>query len=389
MNDAASADASRTDDAGVDAAVPETWPKACADIYDQDQLPTFDLTFTEEAWQDVRDDCFATQQTYRPVQFTYDGQTVDAMVRLKGNWTWRCDKMQFVVSFNETNSQGRFHGLRKLVFDAPWYDRTFLHERLAFPIFERRGLPYSCANNARVSINGEFYGLYANLERIDKEYLQRNFEEDDGNLYQAGVELKTNEDINDQSDIEALRAATTVAEIDALMDLDQAVAEWATEAMLPALDNYWAGVEINYYLYNHPSRGFLYLPYDLDITFGDAAYEDGTLIWPDAVEADPILYEHVQWVKEDLFKIVLADETWCRRFVDELVLARAAYAPADLSAQVDVWNAQILQSVADDPNKPFSNDAHDTAITSLKLFFGDRATFVDQWLEAGATCPAY
>ncbi len=336
----------------------------------------------------MEDDCDATRQQYRPAQFRYGSEQHDVMVRLKGNWSWSCQKMQFVVSFNETDPNGRFHGVRKLVFDAPWYDRTLLHERLAFPVFEARGLPYSCANSARVMINGAYYGLFTNVERLDKEYLQRHFAEADGNLYQAGSELKTNETINDTSDIEALNAATTVAEIDALMDLDQAVAEWATEAMLPALDNYWAGVEINYYLYNHPARGFVYLPYDMDIIFGDSARENGDLIWPDAVDADPITYEHNEWRKEALMQRVLADATWCQRFVDELILARAAYSPDALNAQVDAWSAQIAQALADDPNKTFTTAEHQASVASLKAFFAQRAAFVDQWLQDGADCPA-
>ena len=45
------------------------------------------------------------------------------------------------------------------------------------------------ANNAKVTVNGQYYGVYTNVERLDKEYLQRNFIEDDGNLYQGGAEL--------------------------------------------------------------------------------------------------------------------------------------------------------------------------------------------------------
>lgn len=367
---------------------PVVWPKACADIYDETILPTFELTFTPEELNALQIDCGNGVQQYRPIKLTYGAETVDAMARLKGNWSWDCNKMQFVVSFNEVDPKGRFHGLRKLVFDAPWYDRTVLHERVAMPFFKERGLPYSCVNNARVVLNGEYYGLFANVERLDKEYLQRNFQDADGNLYQAGVELKTNESIGDTSDLQALDATMTVAELAPLMDLNQAVAEWATEAMLPAMDNYWAGVEINYYIYHHPTRGFLYLPYDMDLVFGDSAYPDGTLVWPDTVNADPILYEHPGWLKEDRMKMVLSDPVWCQKFVDELVLARAAYSPAKMSAQVDTWNAQIEQALAQDQRKPFSMTAHANALSSMKAFFGQRAAVVDQWLAKGNHCPA-
>ncbi len=372
-----------------DAAVAtKTWPRPCNKLYDPNVLQTVELTFDPADWALVQSDCSENAQVYRPVRVTYDGKTVPAMARLKGNWSWNCQKMQFMISFNETDSGGRFHGLRKLVFDAPWYDRTILHERIAMQFFERRGLPHSCVNHAKLMINGAYYGLFSNLERIDKEYLERNFANSDGNLYQGGSELKTNEDVNDQRDIEALRAANDVTALDSLVDLDEAVAEWATEAMLPARDNYWAGVEINYYLYHHPARGFLFLPYDMDITFGDSALQNGDLIWPEAATADPILHEHSEWKKEDLFKAVLADKTWCARFVEELKLARAAFSPAAMRAEVDTVNTQIRQALADDPHKTYTLADHDAAITALKGFFTERADFVDQWLAAGNHCPA-
>jgi hypothetical protein len=373
---------------GGDAGPVVTWPKPCADIYDQDKVPTFDLSFTAEELAGLESDCQGNVQKYRPVKLTYEGETIDALVRMKGNWSWNCQKKQFIVSFNELNPAGRFHGLRKIVFDAPWYDRTILHERLAFPFFKKLGLPYSCANNAKVTLNGQYYGVYANVERLDKEYLQRNFIEDDGNLYQGGAELKTNLDINDTSDLQALNAANTIDQLDASIDLDEAVAEWAAEAMIPAMDNYWAGVEINYYLYHHPSRGFLYLPYDMDLIFGDSAYPGGGPVWPDALVSDPITYQHPGWLKEPVLKKVLSNPTWCNRFVEELVKARAAYSPAELSAMVDTWNGQISQAVADDNNKAFSTAEHVTAISDLKTFFTARAGVVDAWLAAGNHCPA-
>jgi hypothetical protein len=387
-------DIETTGDTAVDTSVdtdveePETWPKACDDLYDPDTLQVFELDFEPEDWAAVQSDCANYAQAYRPVQLTYEGETVPAMVRLKGNWSWSCDKMQFVVSFNEEDPTGRFHGQRKLMFDAPWYDHTLMHERLAFPLFEARGLPYSCANSARIMVNGAYYGLYTNIERIDKEYLERHFEEPDGNLYQGGSELKTNEDVGDTSRLQALQAATTVEQIAALVDLDQAVAEWATEAMIPALDNYWAGVEINYYLYDHPSRGFVYLPYDLDISFGDSAYPGGGgLVWPDAVNADPLTHEHSGWGKEALVKTVLADRGWCERFVEELTLTRAAYDPAAMWAQAEVWNEQIGGALVEDTRKPFSRAEHAAAMANLESFLVARADFVDAWLAEGGHCP--
>ncbi len=382
-------DVATTADLGPDTAPPpKTWPRPCDAIYDQDRLPEFHLAFAAAEWDALTADCEAGTKKYRPVQFTYQGKTVAAKARLKGGWSWNCQKMQFVVSFNEDDVHARFRGLRKLSLDAPWYDHTHLHERLAFQIFAARGLPHSCANHAKLFINDSYYGLYSNIEHLDKEYLERNFEESDGNLYLAANELKTNEDIGDMRRAGDLKNATTIAQVAALVDLDETVAEWAVEAMIPAADNYWAGVEINFYIYDHPSRGFLWLPYDMDAIFGDTLYGDGSPVFPGVETADPIRWEHAWWGKEPLVQLVLADPTWCERFVDALRLARAVYVPEALAAQIDAWDAQIARAIADDPNKTWTEAQHAAAIEALKKFVRVRADYIDLWLFVGGHCPA-
>ncbi len=357
------------------------FPRACPDIYDRNTIVTFEVEIDDNDWTAMQRDCRNEVQSYRPIIFRYNGVSLDAMMRLKGNWSWNCDKMQFVISFNEISSGGRFLGLRKIVLDAPWYDPTFLHERLAFYFLERHGVPYSCANSARLNINGQYYGLYTNIERLDREYLERNFDLPNGNLYAEGSDLVTNENTADTSRNDAYWAANDLDALENLVDLDHAVSVWAGLAMAPDPDSYWAGVEINFYLYDHPTRGFLYLPYDMDIAFSEN-------LWPQLVNADPIIYEHEDWLKETQYQAVLSDTYWCERFVEELKNARAAYDVTLLESKVDEWSSQIAEAAEEDPNKTFSLQEHEEALTALKSFFSRRAAFVDQWLADGGHCPA-
>jgi hypothetical protein len=376
----ADGDADADADAGSDTDSEVVYPKPCADIYDQDIVPTFEFDIEPDEWAALQQDCFDYVEQYRPIVFRYGDESQEAMVRLKGYWSWICEKLQFVVSFNEVDPDARFHGLRKIVLDAPWYDPTLLHERMAMDVLARTGAPYSCVNNARLLINGEYYGVYANVERIDHEYLERHFEAHDGNLYKTGTELKTNEETADTSDRDAFWAATDLEALDAIVDLDQAVATWAGEAMLPDPDSYWAGVEINFYIYNHPGRGFLFLPYDADISFAEN-------IWPDAEYADPITYQHPEWLREAQYQVALSDPSWCEAFVDGVSAARAAYDVPAMQGRLDAWSAQIADAVAEDPHKTFSTGEHDAAVAAMRAFFQARADFVDEWLAAGGHCP--
>lgn len=370
-----------------------TQAEPCADLYDPEQLPEFVLEMAPDQLTLLERDCEQKAKTYRPAKLQYGSETASVMVRVKGNWSWRCDKKQFLISFNETDSKGRFHGLRKIVLDAAWYEPSLLVERLAFSFMRRLGTPWSCVNNARVTLNGKYYGVYSNVERIDKEYLERHFpgSEADGNLYDGGVELRTNEEVGDVSRRDALMSATELRTIEELADLNQAVRVWAGLAMLPDRDSYWAGVEINYFLYDHPTRGFLWLPYDMDLSMQQGRLDAqrssvDIAVLEDLVRADPFTFQHPQWRREPLFERVLSDARWCNRFLEELQRAHQAYDVPRMSAELQTWSAQIAGAVAADPHKPFTNQQHQQAVATLKAFMPKRSAFVAEWLRT-ATCP--
>jgi spore coat protein CotH len=357
-----------------------TFPKPCADLYDPDVLQRFDIEMAAKDWDAMVAGCQEDDRSYRPITLRYGEEVVPAMIRLKGNWSWSCNKMQFVISFNETDRKGRFRGLRKLVLDAPWYDHSLLRERVAFSYMRDLGVPSSCANSARVYVNGNYYGLYTNVERLDREYLERNFALPDGNLYEEGRELKTNEATGDTASVDAFWAASSVADLEQVVDLQHAVDVWAGLAMLPDADSYWAGVEINFFLYQHPTRGLLFLPYDMDIAMSDQ-------VWADAAHFDPITQEHPDWGKEPQFRLVLDDPQWCSAYEDALRRARQAYDVAALEQRIDAWASQIAVAVSEDPHKEFSLAEHQASLDALRTFPRRRAAFVDAWLARGGHCP--
>jgi hypothetical protein len=363
----------------------------CPDIYDTGTLQTFELEMARDELEQMHRDCAQQVKTYRPATFRYGSEAARVMVRLKGNWSFRCDKMQFVVSFNETDPDARFHGVRKLVLDAPWYDPSLLGERVGFAFMKRTGNYWSCANTARLMLNGEYYGTFTNVERLDEAYLQRHFPADEvgGSLYEGGVELKTNEALNDTRRRDALLTARDLASIEALADLSEAVKVWASLAMLPDPDSYWAGVEINYYLYDHPKRGFLWLPVDMDMTMRQVKAEKSSFqvgVQEDLVRADPLTYEHPSWRRENIYRIVLSDAAWCGRFLDELRRARDAYDVPTMSREIDLWAAQITDAVRNDPHRTFTFEQHLEGVAALKAFMPKRFAFVDGWLRT-ARCP--
>jgi hypothetical protein len=361
----------------------------CSDLYAQGVFPTFEIEIAPAEWAAIQAE-FAdpggreaqglSPKPYHPlVSFKYGNEVVtDAMIRLKGNpyFSWVPPKMQFVISFRENDRSGRFHGLRKISLDAPWYDPTLLRERIALAFLREANVPASCANNAKLVVNGSLYGVYVNKEHVDKEFLERNFDDPEGNLYKYGFELKTNEGEADTSRRDALWAAADLDTFGALIQRDRTLEAWAGEAMLPSYDGYWC-CNHNYYIYDEPGKGFTWIPYDLDITFDGLPVVQG-------IPTQDIFSS--AWGQQPQVAITLADPAWRQDF-SRIVARMLPYYEADeFERRLDAWNTQIEGAVRQDPNLPFTLAERDAALVTLHDFFAQRFEHMSRLMQSETAC---
>ncbi len=313
---------------------PITYPRPCTDLYAEDLLPTFELDLAEADWAALKQDRAQGEEPWYPVTFRYGAESLPAMVRLRGNNSDCGDKVQVAISFNQVDRKARFHGLRRLNLDHGGCHT--MEERLALSFARDLGLPAACANHARLVVNGKYYGLFTNIEHVNKDFLQRQFgEEDEGNLYKSGNKLRTHEEEANLADLEAYREARELDSLERLVDLEEAVLAWALEVVLPAPDNYWLH-GWNYYVYSHPTRGFTFIPTDLDQALpGNSAGVTTDFTWPSQLQhpAD----------------VVLADPGWRERYEAALDRAARAWDPDVFDARLDRWFAQVRAASADDP----------------------------------------
>lgn len=371
--------------------IPPPDAEGCHAIYAQDLLPTFELNMAPEVWDllvmewangAATEEAGLDPNPYHPLdEFRYEDIVItDAQVRLRGNpefWSPE-DKIQLQVSFNEVDPEGRFLGLRKVLFDAATYNRHMLRDRLALSIMRDMGITAPCANNARVDINGEYYGIFTSVEKLDKEFLQRTFEDPDGDLWKrAGWELSTNEETANDGRISLVRTADSLAEVEELIDLEQALRVYAAEAILPDSDGMWAG-GLNYYFYDDPLRGkFVMLPWDLDNTFerfDDVA--DGE--YP--INPDPVVWHKINTWGRPWYDISLQEPQHFAYYIDAIAAqVESSYQPDEVHEKIDTWSAQIEQAVFDDINKPYSNDTYLAKVEELHAYVEQRYEFLIGW----------
>jgi len=369
-----------------------TSPRGCSDLFDPARLVDYGFDISADEWAKV-DYEFRNRATleamgqeynpYHPIVFHYGAETVtDARVRLKGQSSWRHTvrddgdkaKMQFVVSFEEVNSSAKFHGVSKIVLDMPNNDDTFMQERLGYTAMtELLGQAAPCANSARVTINGQYYGLYVNEENMGRGFLKRVFPDaHDGDLFEGGRTPKTNELMPNRQKLAMFWAARDITALTAVADLEASVMEWAAEAMLNDGDGYWGGGH-NFYIYDYPGKGYRWIIDDADATFG----------WLGQVGLNPIYWWAARATMQNPgqhYLIVIADPTWRGRYVDALRQQLARWDVAKLQGWVDAWSAQIAEAVEKDPHRLHGMHEHDEAVAYMRQVIADRATYVAKFL---------
>jgi len=394
---------------GATTAMPERYP--CDDLFGQDHITTCEIEIGAAEWAALESDMVDRRareaavppQDYHPYHalqaLRVGGDSIaNAMIRLKGQSSWLhaidgwqpgmpIPKMQFVIAFDQIDTEARFHGLRKIELDMPHNDPSMLRQRLALSFLrDDLALPAQCANSGRLVVNGTYYGLYTNLERPDKSFLKRVFPgQSGGDLWDAGWTLETNEEVADHprqclfwglSLGNCGASPPAIIDADALAavsDMDASMIEWAGEAMVTDADGYWGGRH-NWYLYDHPERGFIWIPHDLD----------ATLTWIARNDVDPVFWWEIRTLSsggtDPHFLGVVTNPDWLPRYVDAVRRARRAYDVATMLARLDRATAQIADAVAADTHKPFTAAAQTAAAATIRSNLAARAAFIDGWL---------
>ena len=177
----------------------------------------------------------------------------------------------------------RLKSLERMTLNNNRQDPSNTHQCITYQLFRDAGLSAPRCNFARVSINGRNLGIYTHVESVKKHFLRRSFGEanDEGNLYEAQVadfgellkenfQLKTNELMNDRSDLDLVVSALQADDLNLpnllsdIVDLDAFIDFWAMETITGHWDGA-AGNANNYFVYHDPFSGkFHYIPWGTD-----------------------------------------------------------------------------------------------------------------------------
>lgn len=273
--------------------------------YIQDEIATIAITMQQVSVDEMLfgDPDYASTNPF-PAMVEFQSSVEDSLfnfvaVRLRGNTSLSAPKKSFKIDLNAFVDGQKYHDLEKLNVNANQNDPSLLRAGLSWNILRRMGLAGSRTSHVRVEINGDYMGAYLNTEHFDEEFVEEYYDKDDGNLYKClwpatleyisqepddykfevngrrAYELKTNDEIDDYTDIAAFIDVlnnTPDANLQCALEEVFNVADFLKVQALDVVSGNWdgyAGNKNNFYLYHNPQTGlFEYIPYDLDNTWG-------------------------------------------------------------------------------------------------------------------------
>lgn len=274
-------------------------------LYDKDSLRNLHINFQDSNYHNILvNSFFSTPSSRFPATIILNGRSFDSVgVRYKGNSTFCLPndngnpKVPFNIDMNYWVSGQKLLGYKKLKLANAWMDPTFAKEFTAAKIY-RKYLPCPEVNLIKLHVQGNYLGMYVNTESINKQFLDKHFNEKSGPLFKcdpSGMFCDTtgapaggvpnlkwlgidSTEYYDDYTIKSPSGWTELLnfiytlnynfnEIDSVLNVDRVLWAFAVNSVISNLDTYNGYYIHNYYLYQTKDRLFQMIPWDLDNSF--------------------------------------------------------------------------------------------------------------------------
>ena len=273
-------------------------------VFNDEILPKIYIEISPADFAEIIDPDNIGSEVHYPATIIFDnGTNPDTLenvgMRLRGNTSQGAQKKSFKLSFNTFEPGRKYKGLEKMNINGEHNDPSVIRSKLCWDLCRQMEIPASRSNHVMLYINGEYKGLYINVEHIDEEFVQLRFGQEVGNLYkclwpatleylgsnpnlykvESGgrriYDLKTNTAVDDYSDIaEFIDVLNNTSDAELPCELEKVfdVQNYLKVIAMDVLTANWDGPVFNknnFYLYSNPQTGKIhYIPYDTDNTFG-------------------------------------------------------------------------------------------------------------------------
>lgn len=157
---------------------------AAQDWYDVNTLRTVNITFVQSNWENLLRQNYASETDLLGT-VAVDGQVYPNVgIRIRGNTSFTglpagSQKFSLKLEMDVVNPNQDLIGYDSINLNNGWRDPTFTRE-VEFNNYVAQFVPNARSNNVLVTINGESWGVYNNVQQTDKAMLRRYFSNADG-----------------------------------------------------------------------------------------------------------------------------------------------------------------------------------------------------------------
>ena len=395
-------------------------PPGPDDLFDGGQFHDIWIKINAKDWAQLRDHYL--DNTYYPADIEWNGVTVrNVGIRSRGRASRSDHKPALRIDFNRYAKGQQFLGLESLLLDNLWQDPSMIRERLAMLVFQRMGLPAPRETHARIYVGSarELAGVYGVTESIDKHFLRRQFDQDEGSLYQyqnlgayhfeemsdldwyaKRFDPKTHENdsvynlfapirrlvgvINDarESDLEAA--------VSPYLNLKKFITHIAIENFLSNPDGFLGGLGMaNFYLYRFAGvDSWALIPWDQDLSFDSLDEPSPTR------NMDPNVLARKIWAVPELRNLYLralldiAASVGPPPGTPDVADPSTRQCPASADQPPCAWleeeafreYAQIREAALADPLTPHSDDTFEENVAFVEQFARRRGDVVRRYV---------
>ena len=268
---------------------------------DDSKVQVISLTLASADWADLQKHYL--ENTYYRASLTWNGITQTLGIRSRGSGSRSPVKPNLTLNFARYDKSQTFLGLPVVTLKANNQDASNLREWFSMKLFRKMGIPAPREAPAQVFVNGQLLGFYYIVEYEDETFLQRNFGENSGYLYEWNstgdsydfenlgadpslympyLDLKTSQTAPDARTFANLvqvinqplgpsfSEADFIQALSQYLDPKQFLTYGATEQALAGADGLIGGLQglNNFYFYQFQgTTKYYFIPWDKDMTF--------------------------------------------------------------------------------------------------------------------------
>ncbi|MFK7922632.1 MAG: CotH kinase family protein, partial [Bacteroidia bacterium] len=381
-----------------------TGGQATTGFYDKDDIPIIELTFTQSNYWTLLSDNYDTN-TDLMATVSIDGEVYDSVgIRFKGLTSYFLNfgqKKSFNISLNYLIKGQDHRGYETLNLNSHFDDPSYLRE-VFYHSIGRNYTPALKANFALLRINGQDWGVYANTQQLNGQYLSEwflsnkgtrwralaseigpggifgegtstlNYNGPDSTDYNTAYTLKKTQKADPWADL--IRATDKLNNLplnqlaDSLtqyLDVDKTLWFLAHEIIFTDEDSYVLKGGMDYYVYWEPETDRI-VPLEYD---GNSCMQLFSGTW------SPFFNEND--VRFPLMNRLFAEPELRQRYLAHLrTILDEYYIVSETQAKIDVYASLLDSLVQADPYQIYSYNEFLSEISSLKSFLSDRHNYL-------------